>query len=131
MVDLVLAYARCGFVELCLVNEASMACRPEQDDAPQCGCRCNRQRPCVARAGEAGQRIAKHRGCSTKNVTLEPVDIELDQLHLAVGAFAQEARFSDLGGSAFSSSPAEFGKFIADEMEKWAKVVKFAGMKPE
>jgi tripartite-type tricarboxylate transporter receptor subunit TctC len=42
-----------------------------------------------------------------------------------------KARFSDLGGSAFSSSPAEFGKFIADEMEKWAKVVKFAGMKPE
>jgi hypothetical protein len=31
-----------------------------------------------------------------------------------------------LGGS-----PNEFGKFIADETEKWAKVVKFAGIKPE
>jgi hypothetical protein len=28
-------------------------------------------------------------------------------------------------------SPAEFGTFIADETEKWAKVVKFAGIKPE
>lgn len=36
-------------------------------------------------------RIPKHQGCATKNVTLQPVDIELDQLHLAVGAFAQDA----------------------------------------
>jgi hypothetical protein len=28
-------------------------------------------------------------------------------------------------------TPADFGKFIADETEKWAKVVKFAGIKPE
>jgi hypothetical protein len=27
-------------------------------------------------------------------------------------------------------SPSEFGKFIADETEKWGKVVKFAGIKP-
>jgi hypothetical protein len=30
-----------------------------------------------------------------------------------------------------SGSPADFGKFIAEETEKWAKVVKFAGLKPE
>ena len=28
-------------------------------------------------------------------------------------------------------TPPEFGKFIADETEKWAKVIKFAGIKPE
>ena len=28
-------------------------------------------------------------------------------------------------------TPAEFGKFIAEETEKWAKVIKFAGIKPE
>jgi hypothetical protein len=28
-------------------------------------------------------------------------------------------------------TPADFGKFVADETEKWAKVVKFAGIKPE
>jgi hypothetical protein len=30
-----------------------------------------------------------------------------------------------------SSSPAEFGKFIAEEIEKWSKVIKFAGIKTE
>jgi hypothetical protein len=36
-----------------------------------------------------------------------------------------------LAEARFPARPPEFGKFIADEMEKWAKVVKFAGMKPE
>jgi hypothetical protein len=30
-----------------------------------------------------------------------------------------------------SGSPAEFGKLIANETEKWAKVIKFAGIKPD
>jgi tripartite-type tricarboxylate transporter receptor subunit TctC len=41
------------------------------------------------------------------------------------------ARLADLGGTALALSPADFGKLIADETEKWAKVVKFAGIKPE
>ena len=35
-----------------------------------------------------------------------------------------KARLADLGYEAYASSPAEFGKLIADETEKWAKVVK-------
>jgi len=42
-----------------------------------------------------------------------------------------KARFADLGGTVIAGSPADFGKFIADETEKWAKVVKFAGIKPQ
>jgi tripartite-type tricarboxylate transporter receptor subunit TctC len=42
-----------------------------------------------------------------------------------------KARFADLGGTVIAGSPADFGKLIADETEKWAKVIKFAGMKPE
>jgi tripartite-type tricarboxylate transporter receptor subunit TctC len=42
-----------------------------------------------------------------------------------------KARFADLGSTAFASSPAEFGKLIVDETEKWRKVIKFAGIKPE
>jgi tripartite-type tricarboxylate transporter receptor subunit TctC len=41
------------------------------------------------------------------------------------------ARLADLGYVTFPSSPAAFGAFIAAETEKWAKVVKFAGIKPE
>jgi tripartite-type tricarboxylate transporter receptor subunit TctC len=40
-----------------------------------------------------------------------------------------KARLVDLGGVPMSVTPAEFGKFIADETEKWGKVVKFAGLK--
>jgi tripartite-type tricarboxylate transporter receptor subunit TctC len=49
-------------------------------------------------------------------------------------AFAEprmKARFADIGGEALAGSPSEFAMFIAEETEKWAKVVKFAGMKPE
>ena len=41
-----------------------------------------------------------------------------------------KARLADLGGTVFPGSPADFGKFIADEAEKWGKVVKFSGAKP-
>jgi hypothetical protein len=42
-----------------------------------------------------------------------------------------QARLADLGGTVLAGSAANFGKLIADETEKWAKVVKFAGIKPE
>jgi tripartite-type tricarboxylate transporter receptor subunit TctC len=42
-----------------------------------------------------------------------------------------KARFADLGARVSVGSPADFGKFIADETEKWAKVVKFVGIKPD
>ena len=42
-----------------------------------------------------------------------------------------KARIADLGATVLGGSPAEFGKLIADETEKWTKVVKFAGIKPE
>ena len=40
-------------------------------------------------------------------------------------------RLSDLGAPLFALPPAEFGKFIVAETEKWGKVVKFAGLKPQ
>jgi tripartite-type tricarboxylate transporter receptor subunit TctC len=41
------------------------------------------------------------------------------------------ARLADLGGTVLAGSPADFGKFIGGETEKWAKVIKFAGVRPE
>jgi tripartite-type tricarboxylate transporter receptor subunit TctC len=41
------------------------------------------------------------------------------------------ARLTDLGCTPVPGSPVEFGKLIADETEKWAKVIKFANIKPE
>ena len=42
-----------------------------------------------------------------------------------------KARLADLGATALAGSPADFGKLIAEETEKWGKVVKFSGAKPE
>ena len=42
-----------------------------------------------------------------------------------------KARLAELGVTTLALSPADFGKLIADETEKWAKVVKFAGLKPD
>jgi tripartite-type tricarboxylate transporter receptor subunit TctC len=42
-----------------------------------------------------------------------------------------KARLADLGGTALPGSPTDFGKLIVDETEKWAKVIKFAGIKAD
>jgi tripartite-type tricarboxylate transporter receptor subunit TctC len=40
-------------------------------------------------------------------------------------------RLADLGSEPFANSPAEFGKFIVEYTEKWAKVIRAAGIKAE
>ena len=42
-----------------------------------------------------------------------------------------KARMADLGGVPMPMAPVGFGRFIAEETEKWGKVVKFTGIKPE
>jgi tripartite-type tricarboxylate transporter receptor subunit TctC len=42
-----------------------------------------------------------------------------------------KARFADLGAVVMPGAPADFARLIAAETEKWAKVIKFAGIKPE
>jgi tripartite-type tricarboxylate transporter receptor subunit TctC len=42
-----------------------------------------------------------------------------------------KARFANLGGTVLPGSPADFGRLIADETEKWGKVIHAAGIKPE
>jgi tripartite-type tricarboxylate transporter receptor subunit TctC len=53
------------------------------------------------------------------------------EINAALADPNMKKRLTDLGVAVFAGSPADFGKFIADETEKWAKVVKFAGIKPE
>ena len=59
----------------------------------------------------------------------------VDQLNTEINAGlnnpAMQARLADLGSSAFALSPPDFGRFIADEIKKWANVIKFANIKPE
>jgi tripartite-type tricarboxylate transporter receptor subunit TctC len=63
-----------------------------------------------------------------------PTDI-VDKLNKGINAALADpkikARLADLGGTVLAGSPADFGKFIADETEKWGKVIKFAGIKAD
>jgi tripartite-type tricarboxylate transporter receptor subunit TctC len=63
-----------------------------------------------------------------------PVDI-IDKLNKEINAALADpnikARFADLGATVLAGSPADFGKFIADETEKWGKVIRAANIKPE
>jgi tripartite-type tricarboxylate transporter receptor subunit TctC len=58
----------------------------------------------------------------------------IDSLNKAINAGLIDpklkARFSDLGSMPFASTPSDFGKLIAEEIEKWGKVIKSAGIKP-
>src|SRR5208337_779285 len=53
------------------------------------------------------------------------------EINAALADPMMRGRLADLGCNVFAGSPADFGKFIADETEKWARVIKFAGIKSE
>ncbi len=53
------------------------------------------------------------------------------EINAAIADPAMKARFAAIGGEPLPGSPAEFGRLIAEETEKWAKVVRAAGIKPE
>jgi len=59
----------------------------------------------------------------------------IDKLNAEINAALADpnlqARLADLGGTVVKGSPADFGKLIAEETEKWAKVIRAANIKPE
>ena len=63
-----------------------------------------------------------------------PRDI-VERLNSAVNAIladpAAKSRLTELGAALLPGSPDNFGKFVADETDKWGKVIKFAGIKAE
>jgi tripartite-type tricarboxylate transporter receptor subunit TctC len=53
------------------------------------------------------------------------------EINIALSEPKVRTRLAELGIPVFPGSSADFGKLIAEETEKWAKVVKFAGIKAE
>ena len=66
-----------------------------------------------------------------KNTPAEIIDRLNKEINAGLADPKLKAQLADLGGTVLAGSPADFGKLIAEETEKWAKVVKFAGIKPE
>jgi tripartite-type tricarboxylate transporter receptor subunit TctC len=66
-----------------------------------------------------------------KNTPVEIIDRLNKEINAGLADPKMKARLADLGGTVLLGSPADFGKLIATETEKLAKVVKYAGMRPD
>jgi len=66
-----------------------------------------------------------------KGTPAEIVDKLNKEINAGLADPKMKSRLADLGGAVLAGSPADFGRLIADETEKWGKVVKFSGAKPD
>jgi tripartite-type tricarboxylate transporter receptor subunit TctC len=66
-----------------------------------------------------------------KNTPAEIIDTLNKEINAALADPNMKARLADLGGTVLAGSPADFGKLIAEETEKWGKVVRFTGIKAD
>jgi tripartite-type tricarboxylate transporter receptor subunit TctC len=66
-----------------------------------------------------------------KGTPAEIVDKLNKEINVGLADPKMKARIADLGATVLAGTPADFGKLIADETQKWGKVVKFAGIKAD
>ena len=66
-----------------------------------------------------------------KDTPPEIIDKLNRETNAALADPAMKTRIANMGYSVFASSPADFGKFVADETEKWRKVIREADIRPE
>jgi tripartite-type tricarboxylate transporter receptor subunit TctC len=66
-----------------------------------------------------------------RNTPAEIVDRLNKEINAGLADAKLKAQYAEIGGVVIPGSPADFGKLIADETAKWAKVIKFAGIKAE
>jgi tripartite-type tricarboxylate transporter receptor subunit TctC len=66
-----------------------------------------------------------------KNTPFEFIDKLNKEINAALADPKMKGRLAETGGIALPGSPADFGKLMADETEKWAKVIRAANIKPE
>jgi tripartite-type tricarboxylate transporter receptor subunit TctC len=66
-----------------------------------------------------------------KNTPADIIDKLNKEINIALADPKLKAQLADLGGTVLAGSPADFGKLIADETEKWGKVIRAANIKPQ
>jgi tripartite-type tricarboxylate transporter receptor subunit TctC len=66
-----------------------------------------------------------------KNTPPDIVENLNKEINAALVDPSMKARIADFGYTTLASSPADFGKFIAEETEKWGKVIRAANIKPD
>jgi tripartite-type tricarboxylate transporter receptor subunit TctC len=69
--------------------------------------------------------------CAPRNTPAEIIDKLNKEINAGMADAKIRARLANQGSTILSGSPTDFGNFLVNETEKWAKVIKFAGIKPE
>jgi tripartite-type tricarboxylate transporter receptor subunit TctC len=69
--------------------------------------------------------------CARMGTPAEVIDKINKEINAGLADPTMKARLADLGGVTIAGSPGDFGKLVADETEKWAKVIRAANIKPE
>ena len=69
--------------------------------------------------------------CARMGTPAEVIDKINKEINAGLADPTIKARLADLGGVTIAGSPGDFGRLIADETEKWAKVIRAANIKPE
>ena len=131
--DLIAGHVQVSFMGLSVVDRAHQerqGARARGDHRDPLGCCYRTSRPWVisCRAIEAS---AFWGVGAPRNTPAEIVDKLNKEINAGLSDPGLIKRFVEGPSMMLAGSPADFGKLISDETEKWAKVVKFAGLKPE
>jgi hypothetical protein len=105
---------------------AGCACSQSPRKRARTHCRTSRPWPISCRATRRAHGIGV-----PKNTPAEIVDKLNKEINAALADPKIKARLADLGANLLAVSPADFGKLIADETAKWARVIRAANIKAE
>ena len=68
--------------------------------------------------------------CAPKNTPTEIIDKLNKEINLMVADANFRGRLAEFGNAVLSGSPADFGKLMVDDSEKWARIIRTANIKP-
>lgn len=75
--------------------------------------------------------FSRNKARAPKGTPAEIVERLNREINAGLADSTIKTRLADMGGTPLSGSPADYGKLIANETEKWGKVIQAAGIKPE
>ena len=77
------------------------------------------------------KRVRRLVSARPRNTPFDIINRLNEEINAGLGDPKIKARLADFGGTALPGSPADFGRIMVEETEKWGKVVKFSGAKPD
>jgi tripartite-type tricarboxylate transporter receptor subunit TctC len=87
--------------------------------------------PAIAEFLPGYEASAWHGIAASRKMPANIIETLNKEINVRLADSKSQAQIAATGYEAFATSPADFGRLVVEETEKWAKVIKFAGIKPE